>query len=62
MTIDGKVPLTGYGYTTVFCVMCENVRRMYGYLPMARQIWQLNEGLECCFRQTVIINQEYGDE
>lgn len=47
-----------YGKTTVFCVKCEKKRDMYGWLPIARQIWHQDEGLECCNQQTVIINQE----
>jgi hypothetical protein len=31
---------------------------MYGFLPMARAIWRLDEGLECCGVQTSIIEQE----
>ncbi len=52
----------GNGYTTVFCVICEQERTMYGYLPFAREIWARNEGLECCHIQTVIINQRSDDE
>ena len=50
--------MDGYGTTTVFCVRCEKKRKMYGWLPTARQIWHLDEGLECCNNQTVIIKQE----
>jgi len=47
----------GYGTTTVFCLKCEQTSKMYGWLPTARQIWYLNEGLECCNQQTEIIEQ-----
>jgi len=47
----------GYGTTTVFCLKCEQTSKMYGWLPTARQIWYLNEGLECCNQQTEIIDQ-----
>ena len=48
----------GYGITTVFCVKCEKKNSMYGFLPIARQIWHQDEGLVCCNQQTVIISQE----
>jgi hypothetical protein len=48
----------GYGTTTVKCYFCNKERKMYGYLPIARQIWHQNEGLECCNAQTWIIEQE----
>jgi len=51
-------PAEGYGTTTVFCLNCEQTSKMYGYLPIARQIWHLNEGMLCCNQQTVIIKQE----
>jgi hypothetical protein len=35
---------------------------MYGYLPIARQIWSLDEGLECCEVQTRIVKQELGEQ
>ncbi len=54
--MDG--PLDGNGTTTVFCLQCETKKSMYGYMPFAREIWRRDEGLECCGRQTVIINQE----
>ena len=47
-----------YGITTVWCVECEATYRQYGWLPIARQIWLQNEGLICCKKQTVIIDQE----
>ena len=47
-----------YGITTVFCVKCEKKKTMFGWLPIARQIWHQDEGLECCNQQTVIISQE----
>lgn len=53
--------MIGYGETTTFCVKCEKKRIMYGYLPTARQIWHLDEGLECCNQQTIIIHQELKD-
>jgi len=52
----------GYGTTTVFCLECEQTSKMYGYLPIARQIWRLNEGLECCNQQTEIIEQTEEEE
>jgi hypothetical protein len=51
-------PAEGYGTTTVFCLKCEKTRKMYGFLPMARHIWHLDEGLDCCNQQTVITKQE----
>jgi hypothetical protein len=47
-----------YGNTTVGCTECGKQRTMYGYLPMARQIWALDEGLLCCGVQTQIVHQE----
>jgi len=55
---DMMKPAEGYGTTTVFCLNCEQTSKMYGYLPIARQIWHLNEGMLCCNQQTVIIKQE----
>ena len=46
-----------YGRTTVYCIMCERKLYMHGWLPFARQIWANDEGLICCYRQTVIIAQ-----
>lgn len=52
----------GYGITTVQCMICWKSRSMYGYLPIARQIWSFNEGLVCCDVQTRIVKQVLGDE
>ena len=46
-----------YGTTTVHCGVCKKKRAMYGWLPMAWSIWNLNEGLECCDQQTDIVKQ-----
>lgn len=47
-----------YGTTTVICSVCWKKRKMFGWLPTAVTIWNLNEGLECCDQQTAIIEQE----
>ncbi len=54
--------MDGYGITTTFCDECKKKRTMYGFLPIARQIWHQNEGLLCCGIQTVIIDQTIGDQ
>ena len=33
---------------------------MYGWMPFALEMWQRDEGLECCGYQTEIINQREG--
>ena len=50
-----------YGITHVFCTKCETSRKMYGWLPTAREIWHRDEGLECCNYQTIIISQTEGE-
>ena len=47
-----------YGTTTVICGICKKKNQMFGWLPTAWTIWNLNEGLECCNQQTNIISQE----
>lgn len=51
-----------YGITTVQCMTCWKSRTMYGWLPIARQIWHQDEGLECCDTQTRIVKQEVNKE
>ena len=51
-----------WGNTTVLCTICKENRTMYGWLPMAWTIWNLQEGLECCHQQTIIVNQEECEE
>ena len=47
-----------YGYTSVLCHQCQKLRTMYGWMPIALQIWAMDEGLECCGTQTSIVKQE----
>lgn len=51
-----------YGITTVECIDCKKIKKMYGWLPIALQIWNQDEGLLCCDQQTQIINQEEKEE
>ena len=51
-----------YGITAVECTDCKKIKKMYGWLPIALQIWNQDEGLLCCDQQTQIINQEEKEE
>ena len=51
-----------FGLTIVYCYRCDKQFSLYGYLPVQKQIWDLDEGLECCDKQTEIIAQVEKEE